>query len=275
MKTFLRHNFLLVLTLVALAAPCALAQQLPRAGEVGTAKEKPATVFQFSTLPALSLGFYDGGLSFGELLKKGDFGVGTVDALDGEVIILDGKAWQVRSDGHISKLAPGITTPFAVVTRFRPNQQQSITQPTSYVALRQTLDRLLPSATVPYAISIEGTFSTLKTRSVPRQTKPYLPLAQVTKTQTVWEWQNVKGTLVGFRFPAYFSGVNLPDYHFHFLSDDKSRGGHLLDCTLQSGQIKIQALRRFDMLLPQSPDFDGLNLSTDQKDALKQAETGK
>jgi acetolactate decarboxylase len=276
------HSLLRALTLTTIGAapfgifapPHALAQELPQR-EAKAKSPKPATVFQFSTLPALSLGFYDGGLTFGEVLKKGDFGLGTVDALDGEVVILGGKAWQVRSDGQIVKLAPAVTTPFAIVTRFKPDLAQTLTQPTDYAALRQTLDRFLPSANLPYAFSIQGTFSSIKTRSVPRQTKPYPPLAQVTKTQTVWEWQNVKGTLVGFRFPAYLGDVNLPDYHFHFLADDKSRGGHLLDCQLQSGQIQVQTLRHFDMLLPHSGDFDALDLKTDQKAALKQAETGK
>jgi acetolactate decarboxylase len=281
-----RHSLLLLWALSTLAAaavaqprfpgaPARLPNDVPRIYEPRSEKAKAATLFQFSTLPALSLGLYDGGMTFGEVLRHGDFGLGTADALDGEVVILNGKAWQMRSNGQVAAVAPEMSTPFAVVTRFAPDRRQSVAQPAEYSALRQTLDEMLLTPNVPYAISISGTFARIKVRSVPRQSKPYRRLAEVTKTQSVWEWQNVKGTLVGFRFPAYLSNVNLADYHFHFISDDKKRGGHLLDCQLQSGEIAVQPLRKFEMTLPTGNDFDDANLSTVENAELKQAEQGR
>jgi acetolactate decarboxylase len=133
---------------------------------------------------------------------------------------------------------------------------------------------LLPTRNVPHAIRIRATFSRLKVRSVPRQKKPYPPLSQVVKTQSEWQWRNVRGTLVGFWFPKYFSGMNLADYHFHFLSDDRKSGGHVLDGQMHNATIELQALRTFKMQLPQNRDFDSADLSTDQTAALHQAETG-
>ncbi len=238
-----------------------------------------ATAFQFSTLPALSLGLYDGGMTFGEVLQHGDFGLGTFDALDGEGIILNGKAWRVRFDGKVSAVAKKTTTPFAVVTFFKPQQKLKITQSTPYAALRPLLDKLLSTPNAPYAIAIRGTFARIKVRSVPRQNKPYRVLSEVVKTQSEWEWKNIRGTLVGFRFPSYLSQVNLAEYHFHFLSDgkadDKKRGGHLLDCELREGEIQIQTLRGMDLRLPTSADFDSANLSTDQSAALKSSEQSR
>ena len=244
--------------------------------DVAAKKPRPnttqtATVFQFSTLPALSLGLYDGEMTFGELLKHGDFGLGTFDALDGEMILLDGKAWRVRADGVVSRVAKDETTPFAVVTRFAPEQTQKVAN-IEYSMLLQRLSTMLQTLNLPVAIRVRGVFSRLKVRSVPRQSKPYRALSEVVKTQSVFEWQNVRGTLVGFRFPSYLSGVNLAGYHFHFLSDDKTRGGHVLDCRLQSGEISVQILRGFAMQLPQNPDFDSLNLIVDQSASLKAAE---
>lgn len=234
--------------------------------------QKTATIFQFSTLPALSLGLYDGEMTFGELLKHGDFGVGTFDALDGELIVLDGKAWRVRADGVVSRVGKNETTPFAVVTRFAPDQTQSVTQNIEYSMLLTRIGAMLKTSNLPYAIRVRGVFSRLKVRSVPRQNKPYRALREVVKTQSVWEWKNLRGTLVGFRFPTYLSGVNLADYHFHFLSDDKKRGGHVLDGALQSGAIEIQSLRGFAMQLPQNAAFDNANLGADQSASLKAAE---
>ena len=244
---------------------------------------KTATVFQFSTLPALSLGLYDGEMTFGALLKHGDFGVGTFDALDGEMILLDGKAWRVRADGVVSRVAKNETTPFAAVTRFAPTNTVKVSQPIEYSMLGERISAMPQMPNVPYAkpqspnlpiaIRVRGLFSRLKVRSVPRQNKPYRALSEVVKTQSVFEWKNVRGTLVGFRFPSYLSSVNLADYHFHFLSDDKTRGGHVLDGELQSGEISVQTLRGFAMQLPQNADFDNLNLVSDQSASLKAAES--
>lgn len=267
-----RRNFLALLALSTLAVIGGVTIHSPAKETSRVVTRKPATVFQFSTLPALSLGLYDGGFTFGELLKHGDFGVGTFDALDGEAVILNGKAWRVRSDGVVSRVDKKETLPFAAVTRFAPDQNLKVAQPTEYSALREIISGKLPTANVSYAIKIHGTFARIKVRSVPKQSKPYRALAEVVKTQSVWEWKNLQGTLVGFRFPAYLSGVNLADYHFHFLADDKTRGGHLLDCQLQNGAIEIQTLRGFEMQLPAQNDFDEANLATDQSAALKASE---
>lgn len=255
--------------LVAVPRPGAAQEDLPNLSKT---ERKTATVFQLSTLPALSLGLYDGGMTFGDLLKHGNFGIGTFDALDGELVILDGRAWRIRADGRVSPVGNRETTPFANVTHFAPGLTLKIAQPLEYAALRQRLSSLLSTPNAPYAISIHGTFARLKVRSVPGQRKPYPPLAEVVKTQSVWEWNDIRGTLVGFRFPSYLSGVNLADYHFHFLSDDRQHGGHLLDGTLQEGEIRIQTLRGLEMQIPSDTAFDHADLSTDQSAALKAAE---
>lgn len=266
-----RRRFVL-LALIAFIVSSAFSSDASAKKPRQNSAPKTATVFQFSTLPALALGNYDGEMTFGELLKHGDFGVGTFDTLDGELIILDGKAWRVRADGVVSGVDKNETTPFAAVTRFAPDQTQSVAQPIEYSMLLTRIGAMLKTPNLPHAIRVRGVFSRLKVRSVPRQNKPYRALSEVVKTQSVFEWKNLRGTLVGFRFPPYLSGVNLADYHFHFVSDDKKRGGHVLDGALQSGTIEIQSLRGFAMQLPQNAAFDNANLNADQSASLKAAE---
>jgi acetolactate decarboxylase len=264
------------LAVIALTAAMGFAPASSAAQEtVSAAEQKPAAVFQISTLPALSLGLYDGGMTFGDLLKHGDFGLGTFAALDGELIILNGKAWRVRADRKVSPVDRREITPFAAVTHFVPGitlKLPAAAGPAEYAALQQRISALLPTPNAPYAIAIHGTFARLKLRSVPGQRRPYPPLADVVKNQTVWELKDIRGTLVGFRFPAYLSGVNLADYHFHFISDDRQHGGHLLDGTLQEGEIRVQTLRGLEMQLPTDAAFDRADLSTDQSAALKASE---
>lgn len=59
-------------------------------------------LFQYNTLGALMAGLYGGTLTVGELLEHGDLGLGTLDSIDGELIVLDGKAYQAKgSEGKV------------------------------------------------------------------------------------------------------------------------------------------------------------------------------
>jgi acetolactate decarboxylase len=161
------------------------------------------TLFQVSTLDALSLGIYQGALSFRELERQGDFGVGTFDSLDGEMIALDGRFFQARSDGTVSRVAGDATTPFAAVTTFKPDWSLTLNQPLSYAQVSALIDQMLPSTNLFYAMKIQGTFTDLTARSVPRQFLPFPPLATAISQQTLFPFHNISGTLVGFRSPRF------------------------------------------------------------------------
>ncbi|HEY8581809.1 MAG TPA: acetolactate decarboxylase, partial [Capillimicrobium sp.] len=75
-------------------------------------------VFQTSTITALLDGAYDGDVTVGELLEHGDHGLGTLNALDGELIVVDGEAFAASVDGDLRPVAPEERTPFAVLTPF-------------------------------------------------------------------------------------------------------------------------------------------------------------
>ena len=79
-------------------------------------------VYQTSTMLALLDGIYDGVISFEELKERGDFGIGTFDQLDGEMIAFDNEFYHLRSDGSAEKVEPEETTPFATVTFLKRNE---------------------------------------------------------------------------------------------------------------------------------------------------------
>ena len=209
------------------------------------------TLFQISTINALLDGEYAGAMTFGELKKHGTFGLGTFDALDGEMIGLEGKFYQIKADGVAHPVSDSMTTPFAVVTVFEADQTLSSPDSMDYEELQCYLDEALPDTNIFYAIKIEGTFQYIKTRSVPRQEEPYPPLVEVVKEQTIFEFHNIEGTIVGFRCPDTVKGVNVPGYHLHFITSDRKAGGHLLACKLQNVTIGIDYTSEFYMVLPQ------------------------
>jgi acetolactate decarboxylase len=235
------------------------------------AAESPG-LFQTSTLQALMAGVYDGDLTYTELARHGDFGLGTFEALDGEMIGLDGVFYQIRADGRVYPVAGAMKTPFAEVCFFRAGQTVSLPKPLNYQGLTDYLTTLLPNPNLTYAIKIEGFFSHVKTRSVPRQQKPYPPLAEVTPKQAEFEFTNVPGVIVAFRHPAYLAGINLAGYHCHFITADRRGGGHLLDCRVEQAAVSLEALPNFWLRLPESREFSRTDLSRDRSQELEKAE---
>jgi acetolactate decarboxylase len=72
-----------------------------------------------------------------------------------------------------------------------------------------------------------------------RQSKPYRPLIEVVADQRVFELGEVEGTMVGFRFPDYAGELNVPGHHLHFISADRRRAGHVLEC--RPARVAVQA----------------------------------
>lgn len=231
------------------------------------------TVTQVSTIDALLAGVYDGHLTCGKLLRFGDTGIGTFDRLDGEMLVTDGIVYQIKADGKVYKPSSDVLTPFAAVVDFEPDKFIGIDHPMSYSEFEQEIDRQCPDKNSFYAIQANGTFSYMKTRSVPAQEKPYPPLVEVVKEQTVFEMKDVSGRIVGFRCPPYVKGVNVPGYHLHFISYDKQTGGHILDFAVREGNIEIDTCNRFLMLLPEGEtDFGRVDLSGDSSKELEKVE---
>jgi acetolactate decarboxylase len=232
-------------------------------------------IFQNSTINALLEGVYDGLMTYGELRRHGDFGLGTFNALDGEMIAVDGEFYQIKSDGSAYPVSDDQRTPFATVLFFRPSITRTLTGPLDYEHLQVLIDSLMEGPNLFYAIRLDGHFASITTRSVPRQQKPYPPLADVAKNQPVFHIENVDGTLAGFRFPDFARGLNVPGFHLHFLSADRKAGGHVLDLTIARGELAIDASARFHLELPTDPTFLHADLAQDHSADLDKAERGK
>jgi acetolactate decarboxylase len=240
--------------------------------DLSSDKRARHTLFQSSTIDALLEGKYDGDVSFAELEERGDLGLGTLDALDGEMIALEGSFYQVKADGWAYEIDKRTRTPFAVVTFFEPNLSQMLATPMDYEALVAFLDRLVSGEASCYAVRVDGWFSYVKTRSVPRQRKPYPPLAEVVQHQPTFEIHDVPGSLVGFRFPRYAQGLNVAGYHFHFITEDRSAGGHVLELGLAGGELRVDAEADLRLELPPGVDLPTPDTTDAKKDALDRIE---
>jgi acetolactate decarboxylase len=216
-------------------------------------------------MSALLAGVYDGDLAVAELLEHGDFGLGTFDALDGELIVLDGEAFRMRADGSVHPVVPGDTTPFAVVTRFFADEVIPVTSP---LAMADLFDLVgAKSQNYLYAVRVTGRFDTVTTRTVSVQQKPYPPLRDAVRGEAMNTFADLDGTIVGFETPLYERGIGVPGGHVHFIDASRTRGGHALDFTLRSGTIEICVGTDLDLRLPLGASFAGASLAPDDLDA--------
>ncbi|MBW2673101.1 MAG: acetolactate decarboxylase [Deltaproteobacteria bacterium] len=231
------------------------------------------TVMQVSTIDALVAGVYDGMMPCSKLLQYGDFGIGTFDRLEGEMVVLDGTVYQVKTDGKVYTPDGTMTTPFASVCQFGADDTVTLKKGMDFKEMEKMIDTAISNKNLFYAIKITGTFSYMKTRSVPAQDKPYPPLAEITKHQSIFEKNNISGTIVGFRCPAYVKGINVPGYHLHFISDDRTWGGHILNLETGAGTCTIDRCNEFFMVLPTEGEaFQKVDLSKDRSKELHQIE---
>lgn len=250
----LRFQFVLLLVLISV---------IQCRKSLDSAVKTRDTIFQISVLDALMAGIYDGTMSFGELKQNGDFGLGTFNALDGEMVTLNDTVYQVRADGSVQVIADNQKTPFAVITFFNPDTLIRVGTTLIREQIEACIDKALISPNIPVAIKITGFFETVRTRSIPAQVRPYPRLTEVLKTQPEFRLENVHGTIVGFRLPAYLKNINAPYYHFHFITDDKSAGGHLLSFNGHDLQIEIDYKNHLEIQLPHDQDFRNVDFDKD------------
>ena len=233
------------------------------------------TLFQAAPLQSLMLGNYYGFITLKEILEHGDTGMGTLDGLDGEMIILDGIAYQAKADGTIA--TPDITTtsPFGCAAHFESDMTVYPENADSLAGLSAMLTAAIPEndRNLFYMAKITGTFKSLLLRSVARQKEPYLPINGAMKNdQQVFTLENTEGTAVALYCPNYMDRVNMHGWHLHFITADRKRGGHVLDIRTGSVAADICTLDRHEMRLPRNGIFGQLDITAVSKDDVCKAE---
>jgi len=248
----------------------ALQVELLRHREVGH-DHRRHELFQASTVEALLSGAFDGDLTLAELLEHGDLGLGTLNGLDGELIVVDGRAWKANLDCDLVEPPVAARTPYAVVVPFSPADPVRLDGPLDEPQLERFLTDRLGELTRPVAIRIDGHFEQLHVRSVPRQKPPYPPLAEAIAHQHIRELTDLTGTVVGFCFPDALDGIELLGWHLHFASQDRTAGGHVLSARLHRGVAYIDNATDLHVELP--PTIDAHHGGAVDQDALRRMES--
>jgi acetolactate decarboxylase len=216
-------------------------------GEASAEVERDS-YYQVSTYGRLSEGGYQGMISIDRLLEHGDFGIGTVEGIDGEMMVLDGVAYRAGTDLVPMEVPSGTLVSFAMLTYFDEMESQLLTEDLNYTTFKDLLDDTLQGK-IAYAVMIEAEFDSITIRSVPGQQEPYPPLVDVVANQTVLHLENVRGTMIGYYISEGLGNINVPGFHMHFLSQDLSYGGHVLDVELSDVTVRLDPVRTYTVLV--------------------------
>jgi len=225
-------------------------------------KTRDSLLYISTPLNALVEGVYEENIHFTEILQHGNFGIGTFDDLDGEMVLIDGAVYQITAEGRVNRIDDPAMTPYAIVTFFHPAIHADLEEEAQYGHFLDWLNGLLPSPNLFYAIRVEGDFSRVRARSVPKQAN-YRPLADVVTQQSNFHFENIRGTLAGFYTPAFMSSLSVPGHHLHFLSTDVASGGHLTACTPRKVSAAIQPIHRLELNMPLTADYLKLDFQRD------------
>ena len=252
----------------------AAAQTETKSAQTETDRE---TIYQVALLQSLTQGYYDGIIKVSELKKHGDIGIGTFEGVNGEMIVLDGTVYQALGDGTVQEAADDETVPFSNVTFFDKDGGAELSDINDVNALKEKLNAMVEeNGKNFYFVKMSGTFEKMNVRSEIKQEKPYKTLDKALETdQREFNYDNITGTVVALYCPDYMGGLNTPGWHFHFISDDKTKGGHLLDLQFAKATAEYDATPGFDMCLTDNGDFQKMELSKDVSDAIKKVETNE
>lgn len=251
-------NYLACIAFVSLLLPGCQ----DKAGQATTAhigpEEQTGTFFQYNIWAAFVNKIFDGDLTVKALKTKGNIGLGSFDMLDGELVMLDGVAYRIREDGTISEGEPADEVVYADACFFRSDRNFTLNTPMNFDTLRKELSRQMPSVNHFYAFKIHGVFDSLKLGGVPKQSPPFdKGLDVLIPARPVFTGTKVAGTMIGFYCPQFIGDINTAAYHFHFISDDKKLGGHVMELKATAAlQASLQKLTSYEFMMPSSAAFD-------------------
>ena len=240
------------------------------------ASQDKETIYQVALLQSLTQGYYDGIIKVSELKEHGDTGIGTFEGVNGEMIVIDGKVYQALSDGSVKEAADDETVPFSNVTFFESDVAADMTDISDIASFKSALDKTVneKGRNMFYMVKINGTFSNIKARSESKQKEPYKMLDEaLAETQVEFEFKDAKGTIVGLYCPDYMSYLNTTGWHFHFISEDRTKGGHILQVNLKEAEAQFDTTPGFKMYMSDEENFQKMDLAKNVDEAIESAET--
>ena len=240
---------------------------------------KSNKIYQVSTLQALALGYTRPVVTVQELMEHGDTGLGTFENVDGEMIVLDGVCYQAKPDGSIVRSENAAGVPFAVAGFVKDGRKFKIDEKKDIAAIKLELTLKIEEdfgLNSIHIARIDGLFNVIHARAGAPYRSQHVSLKDIlSKTQKDFCFEQLRGTLVCVYYPDYMDGINASGWHMHFLSEDRTLGGHVFEAWLSAGECRLQKMDRIEIQLPRAAAFDTYSLKEASQDEIEEVELGK
>ncbi|MBR3275268.1 MAG: acetolactate decarboxylase [Eubacterium sp.] len=236
-------------------------------------------IYQVSTLQALAMGYSRKVITVGELLEHGDIGLGTFEDVNGEMIVLDGRCFRALHDGTVFEAKPDMGVPFAAVTKLTDMVSFDLAESKNIDEVKETLTLKVEEGfglNYMHIVRIDGAYAKVSARSETAFRSQHIELKEIlAKTQQDFYFEEITGTLVCVYFPDYMGMMNATGWHLHFLSEDRTKGGHVFDVQLKGGSAKLMKIDCIEIQLPKEPAFDTYSLLNASDEDIRKVEQGK
>lgn len=233
-------------------------------------------IFQVATLQSLILGYFKKVIDVEELLKHGNIGLGTFENVNGEMIVVDGHCYQAQNDGKVIEVDKSTGVPFAAVETLNCDRVFEIDKADSIEQLKIILNNKIDEdfgLNSMHIARIDAHFSVVHARSESQFVSQHIELKNVlSNTQKDFSFNNVDGTIVALYYPDYMDGINAPGWHFHFVSSDRTVGGHVFELSLINAKVSIDKISSIEIKLPSDPSFDTYSLKQASNNDIKAVE---
>lgn len=236
-------------------------------------------MFQVATLQSLMTGYTRAVITVDELLKHGDTGLGTFEDVNGEMIVAGGHCYKALDDGSVTEAPGDEGVPFSSVAFLKGGRKFDVEDINDIDQLKDELTVKIEEwfgLNSMHIVRIDGSFIEVSARSESPLRTQHISLKSILSgTQKEFHFQNLGGTLIGIYYPDYMNGINAPGWHLHFLSSDRTLGGHVFDLVLKRGTVVMDKLPEIEIQLPTAPAFDTYSLADNAGADIKAVEQGK
>lgn len=235
---------------------------------------------QYGITSAMAGGIYEGDLTVKELLSWGDFGIGAPNYLNGELTVVDGKAWHTvvgkESPEETAEADDAEKLAHAFALRFSPDFSFELEGVVDQRSMEERISAQLDNPNGMYAFRITGKFEQMSTRAFPPLPKDcHTPTSELMGREHVFEYADTEGIIVTTWIPAWLDGINIPGYHSHFISTDGTQGGHVLSFTGRDMKVEVCIVTGLCLSVQYSDEFRRFNFNKVSSDDIHRLEAGK
>lgn len=236
-------------------------------------------MYQVSTLQALAMGYTRSVITVGDLRAHGDIGLGTFEHVDGEMIMVDNTCYRAIEDGSVEKAPDTMGVPFASVAPMVGSRTFAVDPMPNIDTLKEFLTLRIEEGfglNSMHVIRIDGHFRKVDARSESGYRSQHITLKEVLSvTQRDFIFEEISGTLVCVYYPDYMDGINAAGWHLHFISQDRTQGGHVFDLDMTAGDATLMKIDCIEIQMPCDPAFDVYSLKDSSQDDIKEVEQGR